>query len=195
MCVRPRSLCQIIQECPLPIPKDDCKGSLPPDYEMKVPKFQNCKKEYPTKNKKPLLFHEKGHLIQGFDRKAVEEIKEHRPKLNFFSMLSQFKDMDEVNKLEVRDVLDIDAELLSEYKTKCMDFIDATGDLTSEKEKKVELQKEYKSDMELMEYLIGKSNEMKQNEINFEIVLNNIEKIKYLCYSENGVQVYFESNE
>ena len=110
-------------------------------------------------------------------------------------MLSQFKDMDEVNKLEVRDVLDIDAELLSEYKTKCMDFIDATGDLTSEKEKKVELQKEYKSDMELMEYLIGKSNEMKQNEINFEIVLNNIEKIKYLCYSENGVQVYFESNE
>ena len=49
--------------------------------------------------------------------------------------------------------------------------------------------------MELMEYLIGKSNEMKQNEINFEIVLNNIEKIKYLCYSENGVQVYFESNE
>ena len=46
MSVRPRSLCQIIQECPLPIPKDDCKGSLPPDYEMKVPKFQNCKKEY-----------------------------------------------------------------------------------------------------------------------------------------------------
>ena len=36
---------------------------------------------------------------------------------------------------------------------------------------------------------------MNQNQINFDIVLNNIDKIKYLCYSENGVQVYFESTD
>lgn len=195
MSVRPRTLCQIKQDCSLPIPKEDCKGSLPPDYEIKVPKFTNCKKEYPTKSKKPLLFHEKGNLINGFDRKAVDEIKEHKPKINFFSMLSQFKDIDEVNKLEVRDVLDIDAELLSEYKLKCIDFIDATSRLTEEKKNKVELEKEYNSDMELCDYLMVKSNEMNQNQINFDIVLNNIDKIKYLCYSENGVQVYFESTD
>ena len=137
-----------------------------------------------------MMMHEKAHLIQGFDRKMVEEISNHTQMIDFFNLLSQFKDVNEVNSLEVRDILDIDAELVSEYKSKCTDFIDATGDLTMEKEQEG-LIEEAQSNSELMEYLVGKSNEMKQNEINFEIALNNIEKIQHLCYSENGVKIYF----
>ena len=83
-----------------------------------------------------MMMHEKAHLIQGFDRKMVEEISNHTQMIDFFNLLSQFKDVNEVNSLEVRDILDIDAELVSEYKSKCTDFIDATGDLTMEKEQK-----------------------------------------------------------
>lgn len=49
---RPRSLCQIIRVPPLPVLKEDCKGSLGPEYQMSVPKFTNCKKEFPTRTKK-----------------------------------------------------------------------------------------------------------------------------------------------
>ena len=99
-----------------------------------------------------MMMHEKAHLIQGFDRKMVEEISNHTQMIDFFNLLSQFKDVNEVNSLEVRDILDIDAELVSEYKSKCTDFIDATGDLTMEKEQKG-LIEEAQSNSELMEFL------------------------------------------
>ena len=86
MSVRPRTLCQIKQDCSLPIPKEDCKGSLPPDYEIKVPKFTNCKKEYPTKSKKPLLFHEKGNLINGFDDSFITETGLFKPVVIYFAL-------------------------------------------------------------------------------------------------------------
>ena len=42
-----------------------------------------------------------------------------------------------------------------------------------------------------MQYLMNQYIEMKNNSINLDISVNNIEKIKYLQYSAEGVKVYF----
>ena len=44
-----------------------------------------------------------------------------------------------------------------------------------------------------MQYLMNQYIEMQNNKINLDIAVNNIEKIKALKYSDDGVKVYFKS--
>lgn len=191
---RPRTFCQIrpITEEEAKEAKNSYKGSLKPDYQIDIPKHTNCKKEFPTKTKKPMLFHERGHLIADLDRKKIEEIPTKQQDIMFFNILNQFKTVEELRNLEITDVFDVDADLLTELQQKCVEFIDVTSYLADEKEKSGKLE-EAQSDQMLLNYLTEKLAEMKNNEINLKIAINNIENIKSLSYSTNGVKIYFRS--
>lgn len=87
------------------------------------------------------------------------------------------------------DILDIDYEKLEELKIKATDFIDATSILIDEKEK---LNQNSQSEQDLVLFFSQKLQEMLNNEINLQIFVNNIEKVRGISYSNNGVKVYFQ---
>jgi hypothetical protein len=136
--------------------------------------------------------HEKAQLIGHFDRKQVEEIEEHTQIINFREFLYQFKNEEEVSNLEMQDLLDIDYEKLEELKFKAQEFMDATAMLIEEKEK---INQDTQSEQDLMFFFSQKLQEMLNNEINLKIFVNNIDKVKGISYSNNGVKVFFKDKE
>lgn len=61
--------------------------------------------------------------------------------------------------------------------------------LISEKEKSGE---DIQSDVEIVIFFDQKLQEMRQNEYNLKIFVNNIEKVSGISYNVNGVKVYFK---
>ena len=166
---RPRTLCQM-----KPAPSDPSlinphKSSLPIDYFQKFPEYIGNPKEFPSKSKKPLQITTKGYLAQKIDKKYIEEIQ----------------------SLQVKDLLDIDSEMLEELKKKCQDFTNAASTLSEEKEKAGQIE-EAKSDQEFMQYLMAQYVKMQDNNINLDIAVNNIDRLQYLQYNDDGVKVYFK---
>ena len=188
---RPRTLCQM-----KPAPTEEQvinlhKSSLPSDYFTSTPQYDGSPKEFPSKTKKPLQLTTKAYLVQKIDRKGIEDIQPKEQMIDFNKLLLQFKSVEEIQALQVSDLLDIDAELLEELKKKCQDFTDAASYLSEEKEKAGQSE-EAKSDQQFMQYLMNQYIEMQNNKINLDIAVNNIEKIKSLKYSDEGVKVYFK---
>ena len=112
--------------------------------------------------------------------------------IDFNKLLLQLKNIEEVQTLTVKDLLDIDSDSLEDLKRKCQDFTDAASFLKEEKEKAGQIE-EAKSDDQFMQYLMNQYIEMQNNKINLDIAVNNIDKIKYLKYSDDGVKVYFKA--
>ena len=189
---RPRTLCQVK---PAPTEEQNInphKSSLPGDYFSKTPSYNGAPKEFPSKTKKPLQFSTKGYLVQKIDKKCVEDIQPKEQMIDFNKFLLQFKDVKDVQGLQVSDLLDIDSDVLEDLKKKCQDFTDAAAYLSEEKEKAGQIE-EAKSDQQFMQYLMNQYVEMQNNKINLDIAVNNIEKIKHLKYSDDGVKVYFKA--
>ena len=189
---RPRTLCQM-----KPAPTDEQninphKSSLSGDYFTKTPTYDGKTKEFPSKTKKPLQLSTKAYLVQKIDRKGIEDIQPKEQMIDFNKLLLQFKNIEEVQSLQVKDLLDIDADLLEDLKKKCQDFTDTAAYLSEEKEKAGQTE-EAKSDQQFMQYLMNQYIEMQNNSINLDIAVNNIEKIKCLKYSDDGVKVYFKA--
>ena len=189
---RPRALCQI-----KPAPTDsqninNYKSSLPSDYFTKYPTYNGTPKEFPSKTKKPLQLTTKAYLVQKIDRKSIEDLPPKEQMIDFNKFLLQFKSVEEIQELDVVDLLDIDSELLEDLKKKCKEFTDVASNLSEEKEKMGQTE-EAKSDQQFMQYLINQYVEMQNNKINLDIAVNNIEKIKGLQYSADGVKVYFKN--
>ena len=189
---RPRTLCQM-----KPAPTEEAninphKSSLPGDYLVKTPEYDGKTKEFPSKTKKPLQLSTKAYLVQKIDKKYIEDIQPKDQMIDFNKLLLQFKNKDEIQSLTVYDLLDIDKELLEKLKKKCQDFTDAAAYLSEEKEKAGQTE-EAKSDQQFMQYLMNQYIEMQNNSINLDIAVNNIEKIKSLQYSADGVKVFFKN--
>ena len=189
---RPRTLCQM-----KPAPTEEQivnthKSSLPLDYFNKLPTFSGQPKDYPSKSKKPIQLTTKAYLVQKIDRRGIEDIPSKDQMIDFNKLLLQFKSEEEIGQLDVVDLLDIDAKLLEDLKKKCRDFTDAASYLSEEKEKNGQTE-EAKSDQQFMQYLMNQYIEMQNNSINLDIAVNNIEKIKSLQYSADGVKVYFKN--
>ena len=109
-----------------------------------------------------------------------------------------FKNEEEINNLELQDLLDTDFEKLSELKAKAEEFTDATSTLMEEKIKlnpALLLNNENSPENELMNFFMDKLNEMKENEINLKIFIDNLERVKGMSYSNNGVKVYYKKNQ
>lgn len=189
---RPRTLCQMKPAPEGEQNKNQHKSSLPLDYFTKTPTYSNTHKEFPSKTKKPLQLSTKAYLVQKIDRKGIEDLQSKPQMIDFNKLLLQFKTIEEIQELQVADILGIDAELLESLKEKCNGFIDAASQLSEEKQKAGQAE-EAKSDEQFMKYLSDQYTEMQKNKINLDIVVNNIEKIKSLNYSDDGVKVYFKS--
>ena len=189
---RPRTLCQM-----KPAPTEEQivnthKSSLPLDYFSKTPSFSGQAKDYPSKSKKPLQLTTKAYLVQKIDRKGIDDIPSKEQMIDFNKLLLQFKSVEEIEQLNVVDLLDIDSKLLEDLKKKCRDFTDAASYLSEKKEKNGQTE-EAKSDQQFMQYLMNQYIEMQNNSINLDIAVNNIEKIKSLQYSADGVKVFFKN--
>ena len=188
---RPRTLCQM-----KPAPSDPSlinphKTSLPINYFQKFPQYIGNQKEFPSKTKKPLQITTKGYLVQKIDKKYIEEIQPKEQMIDFNKLLLQFKSSEEIKSLQVKDLLDIDGEMLEELKKKCQDFTNAASNLSEEKEKLGHLD-EAKSDQEFMQYLMAQYVKMQDSNINLDIAVNNIDRLQYLQYNDDGVKVYFK---
>ena len=188
---RPRTLCQM-----KPAPSDPSlinphKSSLPIDYFQKFPEYIGNPKEFPSKSKKPLQISTKGYLMNKIDKKYVEEIQPKEQRIEIEKLLLQFKSPEEIQSLSVKDLLDIDSEMLEDLKKKCQDFTNAASNLSEEKERSGQIE-EAKSDQQFMQYLMDQYVKMQGNSINLDIAVNNIDKIKSLKYNDDGVKVYFK---
>ena len=188
---RPRTLCQM-----KPAPTDQSKinphkTSLPESYFQNFPEYQGAPKEFPSKTKKPLQMTTKGYLMQKIDKKFIEDIQPKEQMIEFNKLLLQFKSPEEIQSLSVKDLLDIDSDMLEELKKKCQDFTNAASNLSEEKERANQIE-EAKSDQQFMQYLMDQYVKMQDNSINLDIAVNNIDKIKALQYNDDGVKVYFK---
>ena len=112
---RPRTLCQM-KPAPDPSMINPHKTSLPEDYFNSFPEYQGNPKEFPSRTKKPLQITTKGYLMQKIDKKYIEEIQPKEQMIDFNKILVQFKSPEEIQSLQVKDLLDIDSEMLEELK-------------------------------------------------------------------------------
>ena len=188
---RPRTLSQM-----KPAPSDPSiinphKASLPEDYFLKFPEYIGDPKEFPSKTKKPLQITTKGYLVQKIEKKFIEEIQPKEQMIDFNRLLLQFKAPEEIKLLQIKDLLDIDSEILEDLKKKCQDFTNAASNLSEEKERLGQIE-EAKSDQQFMNYLMDQYVKMQGNNINLDIAGDNIDKIKSLQYNDDGVKVYFK---
>ena len=111
--------------------------------------------------------------------------------IDFNRLLLQFKAPEEIKLLQIKDLLDIDSEILEDLKKKCQDFTNAASNLSEEKERSGQIE-EAKSDQQFMNYLMDQYVKMQGNNINLDVAVDNIDKIKSLQYNDDGVKIYFK---
>lgn len=137
-----------------------------------------------------MYLNEKAQFFENFDRTQVEEIERHNQIINFYKFLQQFKTEEEIQNLELQDILDIDYDKLNEIKEKSLEFIDAASLLGEEFDKQG---KDIENISELLFFFSNKLNEMKSNQINLQIFTDNLDRVKGIHYTTNGVKVFFQN--
>jgi hypothetical protein len=157
--------------------------------EMKKPVFKNIEKKYPSKLSKNMFIHERGQIMNCFNKAIVGDIDKHTQVIDFEKFLHQFKNEEEIRNLELVDILDIDYDKLNEIKTKATDFIDVTSSVIYEMEQKGE---PTESELDLIMFFYQKIEEIKSNEINIQIFANNLEMVRGVSYNNNGVRIFFK---
>lgn len=137
-------------------------------------------------------------LHHNIGRDYIEEVPKQEQRINFDSLLYQFKSPDEIKELQVIDIFDIDSEKMNSIQEKCADLINILsykieGESKNEGESCTEQEiEESNADTKFMEYLVEQSNSLKTNKMNLDIITANIEKIKEFRFNSNGVQVFFK---
>ena len=113
------------------------------------------------------------------------DIESYSQHVDFETFLSQFKTEEEIDQLEIQDLLNIDLEKIGELKEKVNEYTEVTSQL---------IEKGSKDDgkEELLVFLCEKLNEIKKNEMNIQVFINNIEKVDGICFSGQKTDVYFK---
>ena len=190
---RPRSLCEMRPASENTQSQNKYTSSLQEGYLEKIPQYQNIKKEFASKTKKPMQFHERGHLIRNFDRKQIEDLYTKEQTINFLNLLSQFKSEDEINNVQVSEIFGVDSQLLKDLQDKCRNFADVTSYIAQMEEQEGKTE-EAKNNRDFMEYLMNMVTPMIQTSINLDIVISNLKSIESINYSADNVKVYFKNN-
>ena len=99
-----------------------------------------------------------------------------------------------IHRIKVEQVVKetISDEQLEQLKEKCRNFTDVAAKISEEKEK-MGKSEEAKNDQEFMQNLMTQYSELQNNSINIAIATNNIDKIKCLQYTPEGVKVFYKS--
>ena len=134
-------------------------------------------------------------MITGVDKGNLERYEESEQIIEFEKFLGEFKTENEINAIDLQSLLDTDFDKLSELKAKAEEFTDATSSLLEDKLKNSsEENVNTAAEEELMIFFMEKLNEMKQNEINLHIFIDNMDRVKGMSYSQNGTKIYYKKN-
>ena len=136
-------------------------------------------------------------MIDCLDKRYIGDIEKYSQHVDFQTFLSQFQNEEQVNELEIQDLLNIDYEKLGEMKEKCLEYIDILSHLEDDKDN----EEDKKGYRKLMMFFCEKLNvkniflnfkQIKKNEINIQVLINNIDKIDSFVFSDKNTQVYFD---
>lgn len=148
----------------------------------KEDKSNNTDKEY------PILFHSKANIKEGFSKSALKDIETPQTPMKLDHFLGQFTNEKDMGSLELNQILDIDYAKLEILKKKALEFIDATSHvLENEKEKDSSVE-------ELVIFFNEKLQEIRANDINIQIFIQNLERVNGICYEPNGAKIFFKKD-
>ena len=131
------------------------------------------------------MFHDRAKVCSSLNKKFVGDIESYSQHVDFETFLAQFKTDEDVEHLEIQDLLNIDYEKIGDLKEKVGEYTELTSKLIEQGDK--EDGKE-----ELLVFLCEKLNDIKKNEMNIQVFINNIDKVDSICFSGNKTEVYFK---
>lgn len=128
------------------------------------------------------------------DKKIIGEIESYEQKVDFEMFLSQFKDEEEISTFEIHDLLNVDYEKLGELKEKTTDLIDICSKLPNDETGKSQLMLYFceKLNVKFKIKNILFQKDLKRNETNVQLLVNNVDKIDNLIFSQDKIQVCFK---
>ena len=127
------------------------------------------------------------NIIQNRHLKPLE--KEKYMPINQF--LSQFVSQDDINKIELYHMLDIDYENLEILKAKCKEFKEASSHLNLKLNQGQSEEKGINSSENTI-FFEKILSELSKNEENIQKFIQNIDKVKGISYDKGGAKVYFK---
>ena len=82
-------------------------------------------------------------------------------------------------------MLNIDYEKIGELKEKVSEYSEIISALIEKGSKEEGME-------ELLVFMCEKLNEIKKNEINIQVFVNNVEKVEGICFSKKNTEVFFK---
>ena len=146
-------------------------------------------KEYTPPIGNNVYFSDNAILSEGIcnDRHLRLPEKDRYMPINDF--LSQLFSQDDINNLELYHMLDIDYEKLEALKEKSLEFIDASSHAL------IKMEDENHQDLEQTEEVLiffnKKLQELRENDINIQIFIQNIDKVVGIKYEKDGTRILF----
>ena len=129
------------------------------------------------------MFHDKAQIFNSLNKKYVGDIEQYSQYVDFQNFLSVFKNEEEIDQLEIQDLLNIDFERIGELKERATDFIEASSNLMENNREP--------GHEELLVFFCEKLNDLKRNELNTQLFVNNIDKVDNFVFESNKTHVYF----
>lgn len=117
-----------------------------------------------------------------------ETIKKQPNSCNFKYLLNNY-DSSSISEFKIQDLLNYDFDEMSKVREKLSEVIDK---LTSQISSNTLQHDEHIKKNEILTFLNIKMNEIKKSEKNGKIVINNIEKVKNITFSDDKLTVSFE---
>jgi hypothetical protein len=150
--------------------------------------FSSNKEEKNVSNEKeyPILFNSKATIKEGFSKSSLKEIETPQIPMKLDHFLGQFTNEKDMGSLELNQILDIDYAKLEILKKKALEFIDATSHV-------LENEKDNDSSVEeLVIFFNEKLQQIRANDINIQIFIQNLERVNGICYEPNGAKIVFK---
>lgn len=138
----------------------------------------------------PIYFNSKARIIENFSESKLIKLDNPLTPMSIEDFLAQFSRDEDVEKLEINQLLDIDNKKLKELMNQAEEFIDATSYLISEKEKNGQ---DVNTENALLQFYVEKLNELKENEIQMQVCLQNLDKVDGIQYEKDGAKLFFKN--
>lgn len=179
-----------------------CKEALEKDDISSIvkPKYKGDAKKYPSdsSNQKanPNLhlgnhayFSDKAVLSKGVGGNRSAIPLEQKAQMSLASFLSQYVTENDLNTIELNHMLDIDYEKLDELTNKSREFVDATSHHEEGQDNDNE---NYEDSAEVTMFFNEKFQELRANDINIQIFVQNLDHVSGISYEKNGTRIYFK---
>lgn len=181
-----------------------CKDVLEKDDFSTVvrPKFRGDAKKYPSDSHNlksnfnlhlgnHAYFTDKAVLSKGVGGNRAAIPQEQKAQMSLTSFLSQYVTENDLNTIELYHMLDIDYEKLDELTNKSREFVDATSH-HQEGENIQDNHDNGEDSAEVTMFFNEKFQELRANDINIQIFVQNLDQVSGITYEKNGTRIYFK---